>query len=140
VKKRIGRPRVIPKQSKKLKYMYIICVNFHGVDTLKFGISNNVWRRMREYNNSNTNGFLKNILNVYKCSNPKRLEQILKFFLPQFIPSVAKMEYYEMEHYEFIRDKMIYLAHLFDYKLEEIDYYNQCQSEIEKNELKLLKK
>ena len=44
-----GRKRKIPKQSKKLKYFYIIKVNFKGKDVLKFGISNNVWRRMREY-------------------------------------------------------------------------------------------
>lgn len=40
-KNRVGRPRTTPKQSKKCKYFYLICVNFHGKDTLKLGISNN---------------------------------------------------------------------------------------------------
>ena len=138
--KRVGRPRLIPLQSKKLKYFYIICVNFHGKDILKFGITNNIFRRVKEYNNSNTNGFLKSILNVYKCSDPKRLEQVLKFYLPQFIPSIAKMEYYELEHYEFIRDKMLFLSELFHYTVTEIDYDSLYKTELDKSEKKNMKK
>ena len=138
--KRVGRPRLIPLQSKKLKYFYIICVNFHGKDILKFGITNNIFRRVKEYNNSNTNGFLKSIFNVYKCSDPKRLEQVLKFYLPQFIPSIAKMEYYELEHYEFIRDKMLFLSELFHYTVTEIDYDSLYKTELDKSEKKNMKK
>lgn len=137
---RVGRPRSIPKQSKKLKYFYLICVKFHGKDTLKLGITNNPWRRAREYNNENTVGYLKDVLNLYKCSDPKRLEQVLKYFLPQFIPSVAKMEYYDIEHYEFIKDKAIYLAKLFNYELEEIDFEETKRIEIEKTERRRIKK
>lgn len=140
MKNRVGRPRSIPLQSKTCKYFYIICVNFHGKDTLKFGISNNIWRRLKEYNNSETNGFLKYVIHVYKCSNPKRLELVLKYYLPQFIPSIAKMEYYDMDHYEFIKEKMLYLSELFHYTVNEIDYKALGQAEIEKNEKKRNKK
>ena len=57
----MGRKRKIPKESKSLKYMYFIKVNLHNEDTLKFGISNNVVRRMTEYNNSETVGELKEV-------------------------------------------------------------------------------
>lgn len=140
MKNRVGRPRSIPIQSKKLKYFYIICVNFHGNDTLKFGITNNIWRRLKEYNNSQTNGFLKEVFHVYKCSNPKRLELVLKYYLPQFIPSIAKMEYYDIKHYEFIKEKMIYLSEIFNYKITEIDYEAFRKEEIEKNERRRIKK
>lgn len=140
MKNRVGRPRSIPIQSKKLKYFYIICVNFHGNDTLKFGITNNIWRRLKEYNNSQTNGFLKEVFHVYKCSNPKRLELVLKYYLPQFIPSIAKMEYYDIKHYEFIKEKMIYLSEVFNYKITEIDYEAFRKEEIEKNERRRIKK
>lgn len=137
---RVGRPRIIPKQSKKCKYFYLICVNFHGKDTLKLGISNNVFRRMKQYNNSETNGYLKRILNVYRCSNPKRLEQILKYYLPQYIPNIAKMEYYDIEHYEFVKKKAKFLAKLFNYTLDEFDFEKVKLEEIDKNERKLNKK
>ena len=140
MRNRVGRPRSIPIQSKKLKYFYIICVNFHGKDTLKFGITNNIWRRLKEYNNSQTNGFLKEVFHVYKCSNPKRLELVLKYYLPQFIPSIAKMEYYDIKHYEFIKEKMIYLSEVFNYKIIEIDYEAFRKEEIEKNERRRIKK
>jgi len=140
MRNRVGRPRSIPIQSKKLKYFYIICVNFHGKDTLKFGITNNIWRRLKEYNNSQTNGFLKEVFHVYKCSNPKRLELVLKYYLPQFIPSIAKMEYYDIKHYEFIKEKMIYLSEVFNYKITEIDYEAFRKEEIEKNERRRIKK
>ena len=118
----MGRKRKIPKQSKKLKYFYIIMVNFHGKDTLKFGISNNVWRRMREYNNSETVGYLKDVLEVYKCSNPKRLELILKYYMPQVTKDVYKQEYYDLKFYSFISNKVKELAYEFGYNLELIDY------------------
>lgn len=139
-KNRVGRPRTTPKQSKKCKYYYLICVNFHGKDTLKLGISSNVFKRMKQYNNSDTNGYLKEILNVYKCSDPKRLEQVVKYFLPQFIPNVAKMEYYDIEHYEFVKEKTKYLADLFHYSLEEFDFEKVKEEEIAKNERKMNKK
>lgn len=129
----MGRKRKIPKQSKQLKYFYIICVNFHGKDTLKFGISNNVFRRMREYNNSETNGFLKEIINVYKCSNPKRLELILKYFLASRIKCVAKMEYFEMQYYDTIKKLLFKLSKEFNYKLERFDYASEREKLLMKN-------
>ncbi len=127
-----GRKRLIPKQSKKLKYFYIIKVNFKGKDVLKFGISNNVWRRMREYNNSDKNGFLKDIFHVYTCSNPKRLETLLKYYLPQFGKTIFKFEYWELKFYDIIMKNLFKLSKQFGYKLEEFDYYEKCNELIKK--------
>lgn len=41
VKKKPGRKRIIPIESKVLKYFYIIKVKFKGRDIVKFGISAN---------------------------------------------------------------------------------------------------
>lgn len=135
-----GRPRLIPKQSKQLKYFYLICVNFHGNDTLKLGISNNCYRRFREYNNANTVGYLKEIYNVYRCSNPKRLELILKYYLHERVKCVAKMEYFDIKYYDFIKEKLKDLAVEFDYTLTEIDYKAEREELLEKYKNKMLKK
>ena len=42
VKKKPGRKRIIPVESKTLKYFYIIKVKFKGRDIVKFGISANI--------------------------------------------------------------------------------------------------
>ena len=42
----MGRKRKIPLESKTIKYMYFIKVDLKGEDVLKFGISNNVVRRI----------------------------------------------------------------------------------------------
>jgi len=127
-----GRKREIPKQSKRLKYFYIIRVHFKGKDVLKFGISNNVWRRMREYNNSEKNGFLKEIYHVYKCSDPKRVETLLKYYLPQFGKTIFKYEYWELRFYDIIMNNLFKLADQFGYKLEEFDYVEKCNELIKK--------
>ena len=127
-----GRKRLIPKQTKKLKYFYIIKVNFKGKDVLKFGISNNVWRRMREYNNSDKNGFLKDIYHVYICSDPKRLETLLKYYLPQYGKTIFKFEYWELKFYDIIMENLFKLAKQFGYKREEFDYYEKCKELIKK--------
>ena len=135
-----GRPRLIPKQSKQLKYFYLICVNFHGKDTLKLGISNNFHRRMREYNNANTVGYLKYVYDVWRCSNPKRLELILKYYLHQYIKCVAKMEYFDIKYYDFIKEKLKSLATEFNYSLVEINYETEREELLEKYRQKQLKK
>lgn len=135
-----GRPRKIPKVSKRLKYFYLICVNFHGKDTLKLGISNNFYRRMKEYNNSETVGYLKYVLNVYKCSDPKRLELVLKYYLPQYVKHIAKLEYFDMKYYELIKESANKISELFGYKLEEIDYVKEYKELIDSNNTKALKK
>lgn len=127
-----GRKRLIPKQTKKLKYFYIIKVNFKGKDVLKFGISNNVWRRMREYNNSDKTGYLKDIFHVYTCSDPKRLETLLKYYLPQYGKTIFKFEYWELKFYDIIMENLFKLANQFGYKLEEFDYYEKCEELIKK--------
>ena len=42
IKKKSGRKRIIPVESKVLKYFYIIKVKFKGKDIVKFGISANI--------------------------------------------------------------------------------------------------
>ena len=42
VKKKPGRKRIIPVESKVLKYFYIIKVKFKSRDIVKFGISANI--------------------------------------------------------------------------------------------------
>ena len=127
-----GRKRLIPKQTKKLKYFYIIKVNFKGKDVVKCGISNNVWRRMREYNNSDKTGYLKDIFHVYTCSDPKRLETLLKYYLPQYGKTIFKFEYWELKFYDIIMENLFKLANQFGYKLEEFDYYEKCEELIKK--------
>lgn len=128
----VGRKRKIPKLSKKLKYFYIIKVKFNGKDVLKFGISNNVWRRMREYNNEYKNGYLKDIFHVYLCSDPKRLETLLKYYLPQFGKTIFKFEYWDLEFYDIIMKNLFKLAKQFGYKLEEFDYVTKRDELIKK--------
>ena len=127
-----GRKRLIHKQTKKLKYFYIIKVNFKGKDVVKCGISNNVWRRMREYNNSDKTGYLKDIFHVYTCSDPKRLETLLKYYLPQYGKTIFKFEYWELKFYDIIMENLFKLANQFGYKLEEFDYYEKCEELIKK--------
>lgn len=131
-KSKIGRPRKIPKQSKKLKYFYIIKVKLKDQYVLKFGISNNVYRRMREYSNADTNGYLINIFHVYKCSNPKRLETLLKYYLPQFGKTIYKYEYWDLNFYDIIMENLFKLADLFNYKLEEFDFESYRQELLKK--------
>jgi hypothetical protein len=50
------------------------------------------------------------------------------------------MEYYELEHYEFIRDKMLFLSELFHYTVTEIDYDSLYKTELDKSEKKNMKK
>ncbi len=128
-----GRKRKIPKLTKKLKYFYIIKVRFNGQDVLKFGISNNLFRRMmREYNNEHKSGYLLEIFHVYTCSNPKRLETLLKYYLPQFGKTIFKYEYWDLSFYDIIMKNLFKLSKEFGYKLEEFDYNQKLEELLEK--------
>lgn len=96
----MGRKRKIPKESKSLKYMYFIKVDLKGKDTLKLGISNNVVRRMTEYNDSETFGKLKEVMCVFKCDYPKRIETFTKWKMRNYTKPVFSQEYYEFDYYE----------------------------------------
>lgn len=117
----MGRKRIIPIESKKLKYLYFIIVNFKGQDILKFGISNNYIRRFREYNNSETFGFFKYVLAVYKSNYPKRLETLLKWYMCQIEKPIFKQEYFDLKHYEFLENKAKEFADQFNIKLTKIE-------------------
>lgn len=117
----MGRKRKIPKESKTLKYLYFIKVNFHGNDILKFGISNNYIRRFTEYNNSNTIGYIKEVIEIYKSNQPKRIESMLKWYMTSITKPIYKQEYYELKHYDLIIKKTKEFAKLFNIKLEKIN-------------------
>lgn len=99
------RKRKIPKDTKKTKYLYFIVVKFQGQNLLKFGISNNFIRRFTEYNNSETVGYIIDILDVYKCDFPQRLEHIMKWKMMTIAKPIFKQEYFEMKYYGLLLSK-----------------------------------
>lgn len=117
----MGRHRKIPKESKTLKYLYFIIVNFHGQNVLKFGISNNYIRRFTEYNNSNTVGYIKDVLNIFKSNYPKRIETMLKWYMTSITKPIYKQEYYDLKYYGMTINKAKEIAEKFNIKLKEID-------------------
>ena len=116
----MGRKRIIPLESKALKYVYFIIVNFHGNDVLKTGISNNYIRRFKEYNNSETVGYLKEVLEVYRSSQPKRIETLIKWHMSTITKPYLKQEYYDLRYYGYIESKAKELAHEFGIKMKKI--------------------
>ena len=115
----MGRKRKIPKESKSLKYMYFIKVNLHNEDTLKFGISNNVVRRMTEYNNSETVGELKEVLDVFKCDHPDRIETFTKWKLRKYTKPVMSQEYFTIDNYALSLDIAKSFANDLGYRMRE---------------------
>ena len=121
VKKKPGRKRIIPVESKALKYFYIIKVKFKGRDIVKFGISNSFLRRRREYNNSETVGYFLDLFHLYKCNNPKQVETLVKWRMRSLkIKPVFKQEYFEMEYLDYIIEQAKYFANEFNIKFKEI--------------------
>ena len=121
IKKKPGRKRIIPIESKTLKYFYIIKVKFKGRDIVKFGISNNFVRRSKEYNNSETVGYFIDLFHLYKCSNPKQVETLVKWRMRSLkIKPVFKQEYFEMEYLDYIIEQAKYFANEFNIKFKEI--------------------
>ena len=121
VKKKPGRKRIIPVESKALKYFYIIKVKFKGRDIVKFGISNNFVRRSKEYNNSETVGYFIDLFHLYKCNNPKQVETLVKWRMRSLkIKPVFKQEYFEMEYLDYIIEQAKYFANEFNIKFKEI--------------------
>ena len=122
VKKKPGRKRIIPLESKALKYLYIIKVQFRGKEIVKFGISNNFIRRSKEYNNSETVGFFISLFHLYRCNNPKQIETLIKWRMRSLkIKPIFKQEYFELEHLDYIIEQAHYFANEFNIKLKEID-------------------
>ena len=121
VKKKPGRKRIIPIESKTLKYFYIIKVKFKGRDIVKFGISNNFVRRSKEYNNSETVGYFIDLFHLYKCNNPKQVETLVKWRMRSLkIKPVFKQEYFEIEYLDYIIEQAKYFADEFNIKFKEI--------------------
>lgn len=121
IKKKPGRKRIIPVESKALKYFYIIKVKFKGRDIVKFGISNNFVRRSKEYNNSETVGYFIDLFHLYKCNNPKQVETLVKWRMRSLkIKPVFKQEYFEMKYLDYIIEQAKYFANEFNIKFKEI--------------------
>ena len=121
IKKKPGRKRIIPVESKVLKYFYIIKVKFKGRDIVKFGISNNFVRRSKEYNNSETVGYFIDLFHLYKCNNPKQVETLVKWRMRSLkIKPVFKQEYFEMKYLDYIIEQAKYFANEFNIKFKEI--------------------
>ena len=121
VKNKPGRKRIIPVESKTLKYFYIIKVKFKGRDIVKFGISNNFVRRSKEYNNSETVGYYSDLFHLYKCNNQKQVETLVKWRMRSLkIKPVFKQEYFEMEYLDYIIEQAKYFADEFNIKFKEI--------------------
>lgn len=116
----MGRKRKIPIESKALKYLYFIKVKFRGNEVLKFGVSNNYIRRFTEYNNSETVGYILEILNVYKSNYPKRLESMLKWYMCKIEKPIYKQEYFKLDHYDLLLNKAIELSNEFSIKFVKI--------------------
>lgn len=131
----MGRKRKIPIESRRLKYLYFIIVNFKGEDILKFGISNNVVRRMREYNNSDTVGYLKQVLNIYNCDHPKRIETYTKWKIRKHCKPIFRQEYFPLKYYEEALEISKHFAEDLGYKMNETTI---C--EIKENKIKPKKK
>lgn len=110
----------IPKESKKLKYLYFIIVNFRGQDILKFGISNNYKRRFTEYNNSDTVGYIKEVLEVYLSDFPKRIETMLKWYMSTIDKPIFKYEYFDLKYYGFLVNKAKEMSEMFGISLKKV--------------------
>lgn len=122
LKKKRGRKRIIPIESKSLKYFYIIKVKFRGRDLLKIGISSNFIRRTKEYNNSETVGYFVDIFKLYRCNNPKQIETLIKWRMRSLkIKPIFKQEYYELENLEYIIEQAHYFAKEFHIRFKEIE-------------------
>ena len=121
IKKKPGRKRIIPVESKALKYFYIIKVKFRGRDIVKFGISANAIKRFKQYNNSETVGYFIDLFHLYRCNNPKQVETLVKWRMRSLkIKPVFKQEYFEMEYLDYIIEQAHYFANEFNIKFKEI--------------------
>ena len=115
----MGRKRKIPLESKTIKYMYFIKVDLKGEDVLKFGISNNVVRRMTEYNDANTVGQLKEVKDVFRCDHPERIETFTKWKMRKYTKPVMSQEYFPIEDYQLSKDIAKSFASDLGYRMKE---------------------
>ncbi len=115
-----GKKSQIPKESKRLKYLYFIVLMFRNEKVLKFGISNNYMRRFREYNNSTTVGYYVETLDVFKSTYPKRLEYMLKWGMNGVAKPIFKQEYFDLCYYGMLKQKAYEYAEMMNIDLQKI--------------------
>lgn len=129
------RKRLIPIESKTLKYFYVIKVRFRGEELIKLGISSNVIRRVCfQYRNENTNGFLLDIYKVFKGQNVKRIESLVKWRLSRQYKAY-KQEYFPLEYKDMIIKEAKSAAKYLNYKFKEIDFVSDMKKMIKTQEV-----
>jgi len=125
----MSKRRQIPRESKTLKYFYIIKVKFRGEELIKLGISSNYVRRcLHQYRNENTNGFILDMYYVYKCTNVKNIESVVKWRLSPLYKAY-KQEYFPMEFKEIVRKEALRAAKYFGYKIVPVDFTKELQEQ-----------
>ena len=106
------------RKNTSVKFLYFIIIKWHNQDVFKLGITNSPIRRMKEYRNSESIGYLKEIIDVYKVSNPEELETLLKWTMKSIgVKPLFKQEYFPLEYKDFIIKQSYKLAKQFDLKM-----------------------
>ena len=106
------------RKNTSVTFLYFIIIKWHHQDVFKLGITNSPIRRMKEYGNSESIGYLKEIIDVYKVSNPEELETLLKWTMKSIgAKPLFKQEYFPLEYKNFIIKQSYKLAKQFNLKM-----------------------
>ena len=66
-------------------------------------------------------GYFIDLFHLYKCSNPKQVETLVKWRMRSLkIKPVFKQEYFEMKYLDYIIEQAKYFANEFNIKFKEI--------------------
>lgn len=109
---------------KQPKYLYFIIVELNGEEILKFGISNKYERRFKEYRNSETIGYFKKVLCVYRTREAKKIETVLKWYMKQKCKPILKQEYFPLEYYDLLINTAESMCKEFAWVYKKIDTDN----------------
>lgn len=117
------RTKIVPKESKRIKYFYVILVKYKGERFVKLGISSHVIKRVCcQYRNENTNGYLLDIYKVYKFKydNAKYVELIIKLIMSKKYKAI-KQEYFREEYKDMIINEVKRVSEFMKYEYEELN-------------------
>ena len=125
------RKRQIPKESKTLKFLYVIKVRFRGEELVKLGISHSwILRVLHQYRNENTNGFVLDVYKIFKGKNVKRIEAVVKWRMTSFYSRAYKQEYFPMEYKDIIISEVKKAFKYFGYPFKEIDFKSTVKEQM----------